>query len=411
MQPAALPSDEPDRLAALYGLGILDTPPEERFDRITRLARRVFGTPIALVSLVDRNRQWFKSCLGLNATSTARDVSFCSHAVIARQPLVVLDPLADPRFRDNPLVLGEPHIRFYAGVPLYAAGGQPVGTLCVIDREPRPFDATDLEALSDLAAVVERELNHVEVAVDLGRRTAQAEQASSNKSSFLAHMSHELRTPLNAIIGYSEMLGEEAQELELPNFVQDLDRINASGKHLLELIDQVLDMSKIEAGRMEVLLEVVDLPALLAELAAIAAPLVARKANRLALDLAGAPDELRTDAMKLRQMLLNLLSNAAKFTEAGTITLRVAQEGQAVSFQVADTGIGMDENQVARLFGEYMQAEAGTSRRYGGTGLGLAISKKLAELLGGDLKVESAPARGSTFTLRLPHPAPEVVRG
>jgi diguanylate cyclase (GGDEF)-like protein len=164
MQSPALPADETDRIATLRALGVLDTPPEERFDRLTRLAKRMFGTQIALISLVDADRQWFKSCDGLDATQTSREVSFCGHAILEDEIMVVPDASLDERFRDNPLVTGSPHIRFYAGRPLVAPDGTKLGTLCIIDRDPRTFGDDDRALLDDLACTAEQELSAVRLA-------------------------------------------------------------------------------------------------------------------------------------------------------------------------------------------------------------------------------------------------------
>src|SRR6266849_1105127 len=219
-------------------------------------------------------------------------------------------------------------------------------------------------------------------------------------------MSHELRTPLNAIIGYSEMLQEDAADLGAEQFTDDLKRINAAGKHLLELINAVLDLSKIEAGKMELYLETFDVAALVRDIAAVIQPLAAKNANRLEV---GCPDEvgaMRADLTKVRQALFNLLSNACKFTDRGTISLvvgREATEGQDwMVFSVSDTGIGMTPEQLARLFEAFSQADAATTRKYGGTGLGMALSRRLCRMMGGDVTVESVAGRGSTFSIRLP---------
>ena len=164
MKKPCIPQDEESRLKALRSLNILDTPPEERFDRYTRMAKRMFGVPIALVSLVDENRQWFKSCFGLPVRETPRDISFCGHAILGKEVFVIPDALQDERFADNPLVTEEPHIRFYAGCPLSSIDGSKLGTLCIIDREPRQFTPEDIDTLSDLASMVERELATLEIA-------------------------------------------------------------------------------------------------------------------------------------------------------------------------------------------------------------------------------------------------------
>jgi signal transduction histidine kinase len=236
--------------------------------------------------------------------------------------------------------------------------------------------------------------------------------AGRQKSRFLATMSHELRTPLNAIIGYSEMLEEEAAELGKESFSQDLQKIHVSGRHLLGLIDDVLDLSKIEAGRMQVFTERLDVTRLISSVVALAEPLIKRNGNRLVVESEGALGALDTDVTKVRQVVLNLLSNSAKFTEGGTITLRTAPEpdGTAVVFSVQDTGIGMTSEQLGRLFEEFSQAEAGTYRNYGGTGLGLALSRELARILGGEISVESTPGVGSTFTFTVPREVPAAER-
>ena len=229
-------------------------------------------------------------------------------------------------------------------------------------------------------------------------------------------MSHELRTPLNAIIGYSEMLQEEAQDQHAEGFVPDLQRINAAGKHLLELINDILDLSKIEAGKMELYLETFEVGPLVRDVAAVLEPLAQKNANRLEVQCAPDVGAMRADLTKLRQALFNLLSNACKFTEQGVVTVSVTREaatadgGDSIVFAVRDTGIGMTPEQMARLFEEFGQADASTTRRYGGTGLGLAISRRLCRMMGGDITVASEPGRGSTFTIRLPAEVREPAR-
>ncbi|MDX1624703.1 MAG: GAF domain-containing protein [Gemmatimonadota bacterium] len=237
----------------------------------------------------------------------------------------------------------------------------------------------------------------------------EAESANRAKSHFLANMSHELRTPLNAIIGYSEMLREEVDGTEPSSIGADLGKIHAAGHHLLELINDVLDLSKIEAGKMELELEEFDIPGLVEEVVATARPLVDRNGNRLMVRVLPDIGRMRGDAMKIRQMLLNLLSNASKFTSEGEISLEVGREseGAKIVFRVSDTGIGMTEEQQQRVFKAFSQAEASTARQFGGTGLGLAISKRFCNMMGGDIGLESEPGEGSTFTVRLPSEPPD----
>jgi len=240
----------------------------------------------------------------------------------------------------------------------------------------------------------------------LVKASRDAEEASKAKSSFLAKMSHELRTPLNAIIGYSEIMKEDAEDDGDARRAADLDKVLNAARHLLGLINDVLDISKIEAGKMELYLENFELPKILNDVVATASPLVAKRGNTLKIECPPDIGTMHADATKLRQMLLNLMSNASKFTENGTITLRATRRPAAntdmIEVAVIDTGIGMNEEQLGRLFKAFSQADASTASKYGGTGLGLAISKQFAQMMKGDITVASTPNVGSTFTIRLP---------
>jgi signal transduction histidine kinase/CheY-like chemotaxis protein len=234
----------------------------------------------------------------------------------------------------------------------------------------------------------------------------EAVRASQAKSHFLANMSHELRTPLNAIIGIAEMLRDDAVDDDRPDLLEPLERIHRAGHHLLHLINEILDLSKIEAGKLELSLEEVEPASLLRDALVTAEPLAARNGNRLETRFAQDLGRIQTDPLRLRQIVLNLLSNACKFTEQGTVTLEAwredMDEDRWLVVGVADTGIGMTPDQLDRLFQEFSQADASTTRKYGGTGLGLAISRKLARLMGGDITVESTLGQGSRFVIRIP---------
>jgi signal transduction histidine kinase/DNA-binding response OmpR family regulator len=234
-----------------------------------------------------------------------------------------------------------------------------------------------------------------------------AEQANRAKSAFLANMSHELRTPMNAIIGYSEMLQEEAEELGDKKYIPDIQKIHSAGKHLLSLINDILDLSKIEAGRMDLYLERFDLHEMLNDVVSTVQPLIAKNGNELVVEGDSEPGSVRADLTKVRQTLFNLLSNAAKFTENGKITLAVFHTHDAgrkwLNLSVKDEGIGIASDKIGSLFDEFTQADASTTRNYGGTGLGLAISRRFCQMMGGDITVESEPGSGSTFTVTIPN--------
>ncbi len=251
---------------------------------------------------------------------------------------------------------------------------------------------------------------------DLAVARDQALEASRAKSTFLANMSHELRTPLNAIIGYSELLIEESEDLGHTGAIPDLKKILAAGKHLLQLINDILDLSKIEAGKMDLFLEEYDVDVMIEDAITTVQPMIDKNANQLKLETPGIVGTMVADVTKVRQALFNLLSNASKFTHEGTITLRIAREseppagwedknryeGDWVYFSVSDTGIGMSPEQVSHIFEEFQQADASTTRKYGGTGLGLAITKRFCQMMGGDISVHSTQGVGSTFTFWLP---------
>jgi len=235
-----------------------------------------------------------------------------------------------------------------------------------------------------------------------------SEVANRAKSQFLANMSHELRTPLNAIIGYSEILQEDAAESSQEQLVPDLKKIEGAGRHLLGLINDILDLSKVEAGKMDVFIEEVEISSLLGEVGAIIRPLVAKNGNRLEVHVADDIGSIRTDRTKLKQCLLNVLSNGSKFTQNGKLTLAVGRADRAkIQIAISDTGIGMSEEQLGRLFQAFSQADASTTKKFGGTGLGLAITKHFCRLLGGDILVESRVGEGSTFTIVIPDQAVE----
>jgi signal transduction histidine kinase len=287
-----------------------------------------------------------------------------------------------------------------------------VGAIAIYRQEVRPFTDKQIELVSNFANQAVIAIEKLRLLTELRARTAELEDksrqlavASEHKSQFVANMSHELRTPLNAIIGLTEMMVSNPTRFGTEKAAEPLRRVHRAGAHLLGLINQVLDLSKIEAGKLELSPEVVELAPLIDEIVDAAGQLAAQNKNQLVVEGRENIGQLIVDPMRLRQILLNLLSNACKFTKDGEVALRlrkVADGRNWIEFAVSDTGIGMTAEQQAKLFEEFTQADSLTARRFGGTGLGLAITRKLAHMMGGDVTVASELGKGSVFTVRLP---------
>ena len=509
MPPAPWPLDESERLNALLELGVLDTGPEERFDRITRTAQKLFNVPIVLVSLVASQRQWFKSCVGLDVSETSRETSFCAYTMQQAEALVVEDAFTDPRFSDNALVQGEPHIRFYAGHPLRGPRGHGLGSLCIIDRSPRKMTQSELESLRDLAAWVEEQLSNLalteavaELAASESRGRAvmnnvaegiivmlecgkiestnlacarslgitratstellfpafiiepadllpriqqhfdqscpsdplrlEAMLRRSDASTFPVELSvttatwdssrrfvvafrditerrrletlredviqmlvHDLKSPLSAILGFTElMLAHPLFEAEsVPK--TDLIQIHCSAEQMLEHVSSLLDVSRLEEGKMPLRVRVVDLTRLTRE---VVASLSSLADERIELALPPGIVSCACDPDLIGRVLSNLISNALKYTTLGARVELKSQPG-LVRLTVIDQGQGIPPELQERIFQKFVQAQ-GSARH--SSGLGLAFCKLAVEAHGGSLGVTSGAGRGSAFWFELP---------
>ncbi|MCA9637235.1 MAG: GAF domain-containing sensor histidine kinase, partial [Myxococcales bacterium] len=427
MQAPPIPDDEHQRLRALARYAILDTAPEESFDELTALAAEICGTPIALVSLVDRDRQWFKSRVGIDALETPRELAFCAHAILDDAVMEVPNALEDPRFADNPLVTGAPDIRFYAGAPLVTNDGHRIGTLCVIDRIPKQLTQTQLRALRTLGRQVIDLLELRHAASSLARELLKAEGASRSRESaaddavkadasaehraFLARVIHDLRTPLNAILGFSEYLRED-EPIADDERQEIAEKIGDAGQFMLGLVNDILDLAHLESGEFRFNAEPIDLGALAGATLDGLRPLAHAGGNQTRLEVVdAAAASIVGDGVRIRQVLANLLSNACKYTHDGEIRVRISADGDRwARIDVVDTGIGMNDEQRRRLFRPFSQVQEAGKQSREGTGLGLQITRGLCEGMGGAIAVESAPGLGTVFSVwlpRAPYPAPK----
>ena len=425
-----LPLDHPDRLAALHRLRLLDSEAEANFDRFTRLASHLLKAPVALLSLVDDHRQFFKSASGLGGWAgekreTPLTHSFCQHVVTSGANFVVEDARSHPVVCDS-LAIPVLGMTAYLGIPVRDRDGFVLGSFCVSDDQPRIWSPGDIVLLEDLTHMVMTEIALRQENIDHRETTSQlrerneaivaakdaSENASRAKAEFLANMSHEIRTPMNAVIGMTELLQHTSLTPEQSDFV---GTIRSSGEGLLTLINDILDFSKIESGH----LELERLPVNLRECMESALDLGALQATAKGLELYAdlsdkLPARILGDITRLRQVVVNLVTNAIKFTRFGEVvvtlsrlpatasTLTQPPQPERLHVCVRDTGIGIPQARLHRLFKAFSQVDASTTRNFGGTGLGLAICRRLVDLMGGRIWVESQPGRGSRFQFELP---------
>lgn len=388
---------EEERLAALRRYDLLDTLPEQVYDDLAQLAAHVCQTPIALVSLVGTDRQWFKARVGVDAEETGIEHSFCAHAVARGEVLVVPNATLDERFRDNPLVTGPPDIRFYAGTPLLSYDGHALGTLCVIDREPRHLDEQQLEMLRILGRQV---MSQIELRLHIAERL-RIERAMNE---FVSIVSHELRTPLTSLRGSLGLIeGGVVGELP-PQMAQLVEIARFNTDRLVRLVNDMLDLTRIEAGRLDLQLRPLDpedlVEAAFAEIRGLAEQARVRLTDRA--DPGRRP--VLADRDRVVQVLINLLSNAIKASPPGAVVeafVGPAADGR-IRLEVRDEGPGIPSTEMRRIFEKFQQLDGDDGRRRGGTGLGLTISKAIVEQHGGSIGVESEPGGGSTFWFDLP---------
>ncbi|TGL41579.1 hybrid sensor histidine kinase/response regulator [Leptospira perdikensis] len=401
---APLPKNETARLSVLRSLEILDTPEEEMFDEITKLASMICDAPISLVSLVDEARQWFKSHHGLEDRETPRSLAFCSHAILGDGPFVIPNAKEDIRFYNNPYVTESPNVMFYAGIPLAVSDQIKLGTLCVIDSKPRELNGEQMHMLSLLAKQTIRLLQMRKAAERLEIEKLAAEKATAAKRDFIAAISHDIRNPLNSLLGMSEMIRET--ELQ-PSILSYVDHIRNAGKVILHLVNDTIELSRLEENASVLKNEWFELYQCFHILDSFFTEETKRK--KIEFHFQNKADQrtfLYTDKRKIEKVIWNLMANAVKFTNKGSVTCSVdleikTNESANLHIEVKDTGPGISPEVKDRLFqkyNEFVPEGCGIS----GSGLGLSIVKLSLEEMGGEVHVESKLGEGSAFKVKIP---------
>jgi signal transduction histidine kinase len=440
MQSAPPTDDEKERLKKLEEYAVLDTDTEENFDRITRIVAEVLGVPISLVSLVDESRQWFKSRHGLDATETPRELAFCAHAIHSEELFLVPNAKEDERFHDNPLVAGDPNIRFYAGAPLVTPDGYKIGTLCAIDCEPKALSDDHRQLLEDLASLVVDELElrkarreadeanaelrlKIDELIDSRNRLEQqaaemtelAEQRSeltdrlsaevALKDRFFSIIAHDLKSPFTSLLGMSQMMASSAGSMPPDKVGEYAQDIHGSAEKVFQLLEQLLEWARVQMEREQIAPETIDL----GDIAEANIEVLSEPANEKSITVANSLEGVSAYADENMVILVvrNLLSNAIKFTpNDGSISISYSDRDGMVEVCVTDSGAGVDPSVADDLFSfDTKTTTIGTDGEQG-TGLGLPLCRQMIELNGGELDFRPSAAGGTCFFFTLPKPEP-----
>ncbi len=409
-----LPFNDTQRLEALESYDVLDTRPDDAFDCLTRLACRHFGTPIALVSLVDENRQWFKSGYGLDAMETDRESAFCGYTIMSADPLIVLDATSDPRFSDNTLVCGSPDIRFYAGAPLISPLGFRLGTFCIIDVKAHDsFSEEETTALKDFATAT------IEM-LELQRRTKSYDAEESERRSsedarvnLFSTVAHEIRSPVAALCSSAKIL--ESEIFGPPGdkrYSEFFSIMSETAEHVVNLTDRMLNFARLRTGDVEVKEELRSVRDLLEKAKRLALQESSTEAASLQIADLETDIVVKADGVYLRQMLQNLIQNAMKYSDGipeVTLSASITENG-ILQISVSDRGIGMSEEGIRLALQPYAQIKQAGRKFVGGVGIGLPLVARLVEMHGGRLLIESTEGLGTTATLLFPRHRVEGVR-
>ena len=390
MLSARIPENESERQANLDLYGILDTFPEDAFDAITSIAAHICGTPIALISLIDKDRQWFKSHHGLTVSETPRDFAFCAHAILEPDQLfVVEDAKLDNRFADNPLSTGDPNVIFYAGAPLVSSEGFPLGTLCVIDNKPHTLNSDQRKALADLS-------NQVIAQMELRRNLKELKSKNEELSRYAHLISHDLRSPMQSIYQLSKIIAKESEGNLSEKAEKALGQLQKKAFQSQELVDGILKHSL--AGEQSYKPEKIQLAQFINELVEFCSP-----PSDIQIVTEISVSEIVSDSIILHQILQNLISNAIKYNDKdqGLVRIVASVNESELTFEVIDNGPGIPEKFHERIFGMFQTLSYADRFGNKGTGIGLHTVKNLVVLLGGSITVESKEGEGSTFRITL----------
>jgi signal transduction histidine kinase len=392
---AKKPSDEDKRLEVLRSYDILDTEVEDSFNDIVELACEVCKCPIAVIVLIDADRQWFKAKVGLEADHSPRDIAFCAHTILQKKMMRVEDTFQDERFLDNPYVLEEPNIRAYVGAPLITKDGYALGTLCVIDTVPK--------RLSDLQELMLQKLAHQVVhLLELRIEQKKSEDANVAKSSFISRMSHELRTPLNSILGFGQLLQTDPELPLTESQNENVDMILNGGHHLLKLINEILELAKIEAREVEC--SFVELNSTDIIESCVPMLMVLAETKQIEINIDNITNHtIKADEVKLKQILINLLNNAVKYSPDNSLIIMTNQvvDNDYLRINIQDHGIGIPINHLQEIFSPFHRIGQENSD-VEGTGIGLTVAREMIELMNGRIGVESIVGKGSIFWVELP---------
>ena len=394
MSAPPVPTNEFTRLTWLRQVDILDTLEEQSYDDLTRIAAEICGTPIALVSLIDEARQWFKSHHGMAARETPREYAFCAHAIMSDQVFEVPDSHDDARFASNPLVTGPLDVRFYAGAPLMLRPGIRLGTLCVIDHEARHLTDDQREVLEALA-------RQVVAQIELRLQIKEWQQVDRAKDVLMEMVAHDLRNPLSAL--QSSLAMARGTDFAADQRDGLLGVAERSTDRLLRLVGDILDHAQLSAGRVTPRLIRVSPALLLDQAIDDTQAFTAQRQVRLQVGPTATTSDVQADPDRVAQVMSNLISNAAKFSPADTvIEIDAVDEGALVRFTVGDRGSGVLPDDVDRIFVRFEKATPDLVSGISGTGLGLSICRHLVELLGGTIRCEARPGGGSVFSFTIP---------